>query len=90
MAKDFLDEVMQVFAAAAPGLKPEDVVGIEQRVRATWGGNQVYIGKRAAQGKALRLGGELAAGVPLDQAIRNAGLTTRTGYRLLSRKWLLR
>lgn len=90
MAKDFLDDVLRVFAEASPTLAPADVMRIEQRIREVWGGEQVYIGKRAALGKALRLGGEVAAGVPTAQAIRNAGLARRTGFRILSRKWCVR
>jgi len=87
---DLIDDVIRMFAEAAPALKPDDVLRIEQRIRATWGGEQVYIGKRSAQGKVLRLADELREGVPLAQAISNAGLTTRTGYRLLSRRWRVR
>ena len=90
MPKDFLEDVLRMFAEAAPNLAPTDVVRIEQRIRQVWGGDRVYICKAAAEGKALRLGDELAAGVPISQAMANAGLKRATGYRLLSRRWRVR
>jgi hypothetical protein len=87
---DFIDDVLRIFVEAAPTLRSEQVAAIEQRIRLTWGGEDVYIGKRAAQGKVLRLAEELRAGVDLGQAMCNAGLSRRTGYRLLSRRWRVR
>lgn len=92
MSKDteFFSDLMRQMREEFPELSPERAQRVEQRMRATWGGSEVYIAKRAAEGKARRLGAELASGTSLAQAIENAGLTRRTGYRILSRKWYVR
>lgn len=87
---DILDDVMRLLSEQRPDLRPGDLVRVEQQARQIWGGSDVYIAKRTAQGKVLRLADELAAGAPIGQAIRDAGLSRRTGYRLLSRRWVVR
>lgn len=85
------DDIVHSFMREALQLKPamtvDEQMAIECRLRAIWGGARVYIGKAAALGKARRLGAELAAGASLRDAMGAAGLSRRSGYRVLSRKW---
>jgi hypothetical protein len=90
VGKDFVDQLMAEILVQALELGPTQALAIERRIRTTWGGCEVYIGKKAAAGKVQRLGEELAAGTPLVQALENASLSRRHGYRALSRRWRFR
>lgn len=93
MAKgdDVVKGFMRELLAAAPKLSTDDALKIEVRLREQWGGTRVYIGKATALGKAQRLGSALAAGAgSLREALATTGLSRRTGYRVLSRKWSIR
>ncbi len=87
MPEDFVEKLMAQIRAAAPDLPSDRVSAIARQVRLDWGGSTVYIKKAPAEGKARSLGLTLAAGVPLAQAFADIGISRRTGYRLLSRRW---
>jgi hypothetical protein len=92
MAKDdeLINHVMREVIAESPGMSPATALAIEARVRARWGGSRVYIGKGMSTGKARCLGAAIAAGASLRDAFAAAGLTSRSGWRTLSRKWSVR
>jgi hypothetical protein len=86
----FVDELMEVLQSTLSEMKPTEAQAVEQTIRQRWGGQKVYVDRALADQKARRLGAEIAAGKPIKQAIKDAGLSRRTGYRVLSRKWIVR
>lgn len=94
MAKDddlVADVIRAVVAVAGcPALTAKEVLTIETQVRERWGGSRVYIGRGAAIAKARCCGAALAAGATIREAFEQAGLTRRSGWRTLSRKWSIR
>jgi hypothetical protein len=90
MADDIIAAFMQRLLELNPQTPADRLLQVEVRLRQEWGGARVYIGKATALGKAQRLGAELAAGVPLREAIDAAGCSRAGAYRLLSRRWKVR
>lgn len=90
MPKDTVMSIVDLVRAAAPGLSETQLGAIASRIYADLGGTRQYIPKAPAQGKALRLGGELAAGASLIQAFAAAGVSESYGYRLARRRWRFR
>jgi hypothetical protein len=90
MARRFVDELLEVCKETLSHLPPKEARALEVAIRQRFGGERVYVDKATADQKARRLGDELAKGVPVKQAIKQAGLSRRTGYRVLSRKWVIR
>lgn len=86
MGKDTVESIIQMVRDAAPGIGDEALRTIAQRIHQDLGGTRPYIAKASAWGKALRLGDEIAAGVPLVQAFAKIGVSQRTGYRLIRRR----
>lgn len=84
---DFDDLVAQILAAALPDFPAARAREIALAMRQDWGGQQLYIGKAQAEGKAFRLGTALAAGEPIARAFAAVGVSRATGYRLLGRRW---
>jgi len=91
MAKgDVVKACMREMLAANPSMTARDALAVECRIREVWGGSKVYVCKGTALGKAFRLGADLAAGATLHEAFERVGLSRRSGYRALSRKWYVR
>lgn len=90
MGKDVLDELVRQILAAAPEIPRGAAETAAQRIRQDWGGARVYIKKAPAEGKALRLGTALAAGVPLTRAFAEIGVCRSQGYALVGRRWKVR
>lgn len=86
----FVDELLEVLEARCPSASPAERREFERDIRQRWGGDRVYIDKATAAGKAQRLGAALAAGASLREAIEKAGLSRRSGYRVLSKKWVIK
>lgn len=86
MAKDTVRSILDQVRAAAPELSEDKLRTIASGIYRDLGGERHYIPKAPAEGKAIRLGHELAAGVPLAQAFANLGIPRRTGFRLLRRR----
>lgn len=82
-ARRFVDELLEVIRST-PYEQLKDV--IQQR----WGGEQVYIERGTAERKVEALAAEIAKGTPVKDAMKAAGVSRRTGYRILSRKWKVR
>lgn len=76
--------------ALYPDIPPDQALQVEADLCRVWGSHRVYVNKAAAQGKALRLADLVSSGWALKDAMREAGVNRRTGYRLLSRRWYVR
>lgn len=85
--RDIVDEIFAQLRAAIPDLPDAALKGAALRIRQDWGGARAYVKKAPAEGKALRLGTALAAGVPLAQAYELVGIGERHGRDLLKRRW---
>lgn len=90
MPKDPVLSVLDLVRAAAPELSEEKLGAIASTLAEHLGGKRIYFGKAPAQGKALRLGGAIAAGASLEQAFAAAGVSETYGYKLLRRRWRVR
>lgn len=87
---DLLDQIVAQLREAVPDYPAEKLLETARRIRQDLGGTEAYIKKAPALGKALSLGQQLAAGVPLDQAFVRAGISRSYGYVLLHRRWRFR
>lgn len=85
--KDALDAIVEQLRAAVPDYPEQKLREAAFKIRRDMGGGSIYIKKATAEGKAFSLGNALAAGVPLTQAFADLGLSRRTGFRLLRRRW---
>ena len=83
---DLIDEQMALLRATLPEQPKSFWQTLERRMRDAWGGERHYVGRRPAEGKALRLGATLAHGGSLADAFDQAGVNRRWGFRLLLRK----
>jgi hypothetical protein len=90
MAKDTVETILDLIRAAAPELPADKLDTIARKIHQDLGGGAHYFPKAPAQGKAFRLGEQVAAGVPLAQAFASVGVSESYGYRLLSRTWRFR
>lgn len=90
MAQRFVDELMEGIASRCPSMSRKEARDIEEWIRLRWGGSREYIDRATAAKKLEKLAAELAKGTPIKEAVKTAGLSRRTGYRVLSRKWLVR
>jgi hypothetical protein len=88
--RTIVDDFMRELFALYPQTSVAEALDVATRLHQTWGGERTYIPKAVATQKARALAAELAAGVPLAAAMRAAGVSRRTGYRLLARKWNIR
>ena len=82
-ARRFVDELLEVIRST-PFEKLEDVI------RERWGGERVYVDRATAKKKVEAMAAEIAKGTPVKDAMKAAGVSRRTGYRVLSRKWNVR
>lgn len=82
---DALDKVLKrVFELIPAPLEVQQRVQCD--LRQDLGGTEMgYIAKRTALRQAIAMGAQLQAGVPLGQAMRNAGCSRSTGYRILGK-----
>ena len=85
--RDIVDEIFAQLRAAIPDLPDTALQGAALRIRQDWGGARAYVKKAPAEGKALRLGTALAAGVPLTRAYELVGVSAQYGRVLLKRRW---
>lgn len=90
MARRFVDELLEVCKDTLSHLPPSEARALEAAIRQRFGGERVYVDRATAKTKTERLGEELAKGTPIKQAVKAAGLSRRSGYRVLSRKWNVR
>ncbi|MBK7082274.1 MAG: hypothetical protein IPH55_16640 [Betaproteobacteria bacterium] len=81
MADDIVHAFLRRLAQWAP---PDEVQRAELEFRQEWGGANVYVVKDSKALKTQALAGSLAAGASLREAFDIAGVSRRTGYRLLS------
>ena len=87
MGEDIIAAFIRRLLEDVPNTSPETVQRIENGLRRDFGGSSHYAKRAPAEGKVLRLGNALAAGVSLGAAISEIGCTKQHAYRLLRRRW---
>ena len=88
MAKgNTVEGCLQLLRAVAPDLPESTLQEYAQRLHHHYGGGSHYFAKNPSRGKEVRLGEEIAAGVPFAQAWRKAGISLATAYRV-RRRWM--
>jgi DNA invertase Pin-like site-specific DNA recombinase len=90
MARRFVDELIALHNALCPSASAKERRDFERGIRQRFGGERHYVDRATAKVKTEKLGEELAKGTPVKQAIKAAGLSRTSGYRVLSRKWNVR
>lgn len=90
MAKDAVESIVDMIRAAAPELPEQKLCAIALRIHRDLGGERLYIPKAPSVGKAVSLGEQIAAGVPLAQAFAAVGVSRSHGFALVSRRWRFR
>lgn len=84
---DIVDDFFQRLASHVPELPMDTRLKIEASLRQEWGGNRAYVAKRFSV--AIRsdlLAGGLRQKLSLKDCFEQAGVSRRTGYRLLAKK----
>ena len=87
MGDDIISAFMRRLLEDVPDTAPDVVRRIEHGLRRDFGGDQHYVKKVPAEGKAFRLGALIAAGVPLGVAISEIGCSQASAYRYMARRW---
>lgn len=84
---DIVDDFLQRLSQAIPDASPEIRYQIETSIRQSWGGAKPYVAKRVGLStrKAL-IGHALRQARPLAEVFAQAGVSRRTGYRILASK----
>jgi hypothetical protein len=83
IVSDFLDRLK----AHAPDLPAAVPQTLECELRQHWGGNEVYVGKRVNRTvRAALVANGLRQRRPLGEVFAQAGVSRRTGYRILGSK----
>lgn len=83
IVSDFLDRLK----AHVPDLPATVPHTLERELRHQWGGNEVYVGKRVnRQVRAALVANGLCQRRPLGEVFAQAGVSRRTGYRILGSK----
>ena len=84
---DIVEDILTRLVQQVPGVTTEATARIERDVRHQWGGCEVYVGKRMSICTCLSMvGNGLRQQKPLGQSFKEAGVSTRTGYRMLAKK----
>lgn len=89
--EDFLADLVRQFTAVAPELGParldEIARAVDRHIRHDWGGCRPYIRKgNTPQQKTKALASALSTGAALGEVFAQAEVSTRHGYRLISRR----
>lgn len=84
---DIIDDFLERLQQHLPDLPADVPPKLEQALRAQWGGTEPYVGKRLSIQTRTRL---VAVGLQKTRSLKDcfaqAGVPTRTGYRILRRK----
>lgn len=84
---DIVEDFLQRLVQHAPSTTPEARARLEQDMRQHWGGSEVYVGKRVSRTtRTSQIAHDLRQQVPLREAFARAGVSRRTGYRILGSK----
>jgi len=84
---DIIDDFITRLAAAAPDLQPDVKLRLESALRQEWGGSKSYVAKRfSVATRTAVLSSALIQRHKLADCFAQAGVSRRTGYRLLDRK----
>ena len=84
---DIVDDFLQRLAQHLPDTPPEVRLTLEREVRSEWGGNKTYVAQKFSR---VTRTGLVATGLrqrkSLKECFEYAGVSRRTGYRLLGAK----
>lgn len=81
---DIVQDFMQRLAQLAPEVPAQTLQRLEVGIRQDWGGTEPYVAKRSSpKVKAAKLGEAMQSRQPLAKCFEAAGVSRRTGYRLL-------
>lgn len=84
---DIVDDFLTRLQQHIPNTTPELRMQLEVGIRQSWGGNEVYVGKRISKITRCSM---VAVGLqhqrPLREVFAQAGVARRTGYRILASK----
>ena len=84
---DIIDDFLTRLQQHVPSVPADALPKLEQTLRQTWGGTEPYVGKRMNRVTRTTL---VAAGLrqqkSLKECLEFAGVSRRTGNRILSRK----
>ena len=84
---DIVDDFLTRLAQHVPNAPIEVRVAIEREVRSTWGGTNPYVAKQLNRvTRATLVARGLRQQRPLAEVFAQAGVSRRTGYRLLASK----
>lgn len=84
---DIVDDFLARLAQHVPDLPLESRAQLEKDVRGEWGGRKPYIAKQVNRiTRTTLLSCGLRQQLPLREVFAKAGVSTRTGYRLLGSK----
>lgn len=84
---DIVDDFLQRLQQHVPNLPADVAPALERTLRAQWGGTEPYVGKRLSITTRVRLvAGNLQKSQSLKECFAQAGVSRRTGYRILGKK----
>lgn len=84
---DIVDDFLTRLVQHVPGVPPEARVQLETGLRQTWGGTEPYVGKRMSRITRTTLVAQgLRQARPLGEVFAAAGVSRRSGYRILAGK----
>lgn len=84
---DIVDDFLLRLQQQVPDLPADVAPKLERTLRAQWGGTEPYVGKRLSISTRTRLvANGLQKSRSLKECFAQAGVSSRTGYRILKRK----
>lgn len=84
---DIVDDFLTRLVQHIPNTPPEVRLKLETGIRQTWGGTEPYVGKRLSRvTRTFLVANGLQRQRPLGEVFAQAGLSRRTGYRILGSK----
>jgi hypothetical protein len=84
---DIVDDFLTRLQKHIPNATPEVRATLEREVRSEWGGNKLYVAKQLSRvTRTTLVANGLRQQRPLAEVFAMAGVSRRTGYRLLGSK----
>ena len=84
---DIIDDFLTRLQQHVPDVPPETRLQLESGLRQSWGGTEPYVGKRLSSfSRTWAVANGLRRSLPLKDIFQTAGVSRRTGYRILGSK----
>ena len=84
---DIIDDFLTRLQQHVPNVAPETRLQLESNLRESWGGSKPYVGKRVSMfTRTWVVANGLRRSMPLKEGFKSAGVSSRTGYRILGSK----